>query len=336
MIEIDGSMGEGGGQILRTTLSLSLVTGRAARIVNIRAARPKPGLLRQHLASVRAAEAIGAQIEGAEIGASSLVVRPGPIRSGEHRIAIGSAGSTTLVAQTILPPLLLAEEPSRIVVEGGTHNPFAPTFDFFERVFLPRIRQMGMEVAAELGRPGFYPAGGGEIAFEVRPAGRPRPVSILERGPIASVQATALFANLPASIAERELETLRRRLRLEDPDLRMQEDPRSKGPGNVVQIEARFEGGAELFAGFAERRVRAEKVASRAAAEFERFVSADVPIGVRLADQLMIPMAMAGKGALRTMPLSEHGRTNLEVIRRFVETPMRVEEEAHSVVVEFG
>lgn len=336
MLVVDGSMGEGGGQILRTTLALSLVTGRAARIENIRAARPKPGLLRQHLAAVRAAEAIGAEIEGAAIGAREIVVRPGEIRSGEHRIAIGSAGSTSLVAQTILPPLLVADGPSRLVIEGGTHNPFAPTFDFLDRVFLPRLRQMGADVSATLGRYGFFPAGGGEITLEVRPKGQPRAVELLERGPIESIQATALIANLPVSIAERELAVLRKRLELEDPDLRIHEDPRSPGPGNVVFVEARFEGGAEICTGFAERRVRAEKVAGRAAEELRRFIAADAPVGVRLADQLMIPMAMAGKGMMRTLPLSKHGETNLEVIRRFLETPIRIQDADRSVVIEFG
>ncbi len=336
MLTIDGSMGEGGGQILRTTLALSLVTGRAARISNIRAARPKPGLLRQHLASVRAAEVIGAEIDGAEIGANEIVVRPREIRSGEHRIGIGSAGSTSLVVQTILPPLLVADGPSRVVVEGGTHNPFAPTFDFLDRVFLPRLREMGADVSGQLERSGFYPAGGGQMAVEVRPNGRPRPVEIVDRGEVSSIRATALIANLPVTIAKRELEVLRKRLNLEDPDLRIQQDPRSKGPGNVVFVEGEFEGGSEICTGFAERRVRAEKVAARAAEEFQRFVAADAPVGVRLADQLMIPMAMAGKGAMRTLPLSQHSQTNLEVIRRFLETPIRVEQADRSVVIEFG
>ena len=336
MLSIDGSMGEGGGQILRTTLALSLVTGRAARIQNIRAARPKPGLLRQHLASVRAVEAIGAEVEGAEIGASEIVVRPGQIRAGEHRIVIGSAGSTSLVMQTILPPLLLADGESRVIVEGGTHNPFAPTFDFLDRVFLPRLRQMGADVSAQLDRPGFYPAGGGQIAVDIRPNGPLQAVSMMERGEVSSIQATALISNLPVTIAKRELGVIQKRLNLEDPDIRIHEDTQSKGPGNVVFVEGSFGDGSEICTGFAERRVRAEKVAARAVNEFQRFLTADVPVGVRLADQLMIPMAMAGKGVMRTLPLSQHSQTNLEVIRRFLETPIRVEEADGCVVIEFG
>ena len=232
--------------------------------------------------------------------------------------------------------LLQNFKPSEVLVEGGTHNPFAPPFDFFDRVFLPRLREMGADVEAKLERVGFYPAGGGEVALEVHPSGALRPVSWLERGEIERVVGTAKFANLPASIAEREREVLRKRLGSMDPDLRIQEDDTSPGPGNVVFVEGGFAGGAEICTGFAERGVRAEKVAKRAVDEFRRFVEANVPVGKRLADQLMIPMLMAGGGAMRTMPLSQHSRTNLEVIERFVSTPIRVTEEERGTLVEIG
>ncbi len=160
MITIDGSYGEGGGQILRTSLALSLVTGKPFSIRNIRAGRKKPGLMRQHLTAVNAAAEIGqAAIEGNRIGSQAFTFEPEMIKPGNFHFAIGSAGSCTLVFQTILPALLTAGEPSEIILEGGTHNPFAPPFDFLEKAFLPVINRMGPKVAAVLEKPGFYPAG---------------------------------------------------------------------------------------------------------------------------------------------------------------------------------
>ncbi len=142
LIRIDGSFGEGGGQILRTALSLSLVTGRPIQIDNIRAGRERPGLLRQHLTAVLAAAEIGqAQVEGAVLGSTSIGFVPGPVKAGEYRFAVGSAGSGTLVFQTVLPALMLATGPSRLVIEGGTHNDAAPPFPFLERAFLPLVVQ---------------------------------------------------------------------------------------------------------------------------------------------------------------------------------------------------
>ena len=179
-VAIDGAVGEGGGQTLRTSLALSLVTGRAFRITNIRAGRAKPGLLRQHLTAVRAAVEISdAACDGAEIGAGELVFRPGAVRAGDYRFAIGTAGSTTLVLQTVLPALALAGGPSRLTLEGGTHNPFAPPFDFLARTFLPVFNRFGPQVEATLTRAGFYPAGGGQIAVSVVPVDRLRPVELL-------------------------------------------------------------------------------------------------------------------------------------------------------------
>jgi RNA 3'-terminal phosphate cyclase (ATP) len=171
VIEIDGSFGEGGGQILRSSLALAIVTGQPVRLSNIRAGRRKPGLMRQHLTAVNAAAAIcGATVDGERIGATELTFTPGAVRAGEYQFSIGTAGSTTLVLQTVLLPLLTAGGPSRIVLEGGTHNPFAPPFDFLERAYLPLINRMGPNVRATLERPGFYPAGGGRIAIEIEPA----------------------------------------------------------------------------------------------------------------------------------------------------------------------
>jgi RNA 3'-terminal phosphate cyclase (ATP) len=197
MITIDGSEGEGGGQILRTALSLSVATGKPFTIRSIRVRRTKPGLMRQHLTAVKAAAEIsGARVEGAEVGATSLVFSPGPVKAGDYVFRIGSAGSTTLVLQTVLPPLAIAGAPSRIVIEGGTHNMGAPPFEFLDRAFLPLIRRMGFDVTARLTRHGFYPAGGGMIEVGIsrsswkserrRFRGRPRLYLPICRAPLPS------------------------------------------------------------------------------------------------------------------------------------------------------
>ena len=213
VIVIDGSEGEGGGQVLRTSLSLSLITGQPFRIENIRAGRPRPGVMRQHVTAVEAACAVGgAECEELAVGASALTFVPGKIQPGEHRFAVGTAGSTSLVLQTLLPPLMLAGRPSRLVLEGGTHNPSAPPFEFIARVFLPLINRMGPRVSAQLLRPGFYPAGGGRIEVEIAPAGRLERLDLIDRGELRRVEARALVAALPGEIATRELAVVGKRL----------------------------------------------------------------------------------------------------------------------------
>jgi RNA 3'-terminal phosphate cyclase (ATP) len=199
MITIDGSYGEGGGQILRTSLALSLVTGKPFSINNIRAGRKKPGLMRQHLTAVNAAAEIGsAAIKGNRIGSQEFTFEPEMIKPGNFHFAIGSAGSCTLVFQTILPALIIAGGPSEIILEGGTHNPFAPPFDFLAKAFLPVINRMGPKVDAVLEKPGFYPAGGGRFKVSINPAGL-NGFDLLERGNIINKTARAAVANLPVT-----------------------------------------------------------------------------------------------------------------------------------------
>ena len=204
MIRIDGSLGEGGGQILRTSLSLSLVTGKPFRIENIRAGRERPGLLRQHLTAVLAAgEVGGAEVEGATLGSTALTFAPAKVRSGEYHFAVGTAGSGTLVFQTILPALMRACGPSKITIEGGTHNQAAPPYHFLERSFVPLIERMGPKVSLRLERYGFYPAGGGRFVAEIEPVENLRSFEIGERGEITSRRVVAIVANLARHIGQR-------------------------------------------------------------------------------------------------------------------------------------
>jgi RNA 3'-terminal phosphate cyclase (ATP) len=202
MLTIDGSMGEGGGQVLRSSLALSLLTSTPLRIGKIRAGRARPGLMRQHLMAVHAATTISdAEVSGAELGSTELTFRPQAIRAGDYRFAIGGAGSTTLVFQTILLPLLLgASAPSTLCFEGGTHNPMAPPFEFLQRVFLPLLARMGARVEVSLSRHGFYPAGGGRWSATVHPAARLARLDLLERGAVHTQSAVALCASVPARL----------------------------------------------------------------------------------------------------------------------------------------
>jgi RNA 3'-terminal phosphate cyclase (ATP) len=337
-IDIDGAQGEGGGQILRSALALSLITGRAFRITGIRARRPKPGLLRQHLTAVQAACAIGGEAAGADVGATTLTFTPGRVRGGEHRLAVGSAGSTTLVLQTVLPALLLARESSRLTLEGGTHNPSAPPFDFLARTFVPVLRRMGAGIEPVLDAHGFHPAGGGRFTVDVAPVSALRRVSLIERGP-TTIVARALVAGLPEHIGRRELEIVRERLQLERAQCRVERLPDAVGPGNVVLIEIASPDGTEIVSGFGRKGVPAEEVAAEAAAEAEAFLAADVPVGAHLADQLLVPMAIAGGGTFRTVAPTAHTNTNADVIRRFLDASIRFDAEgdgAHRVTVGDG
>lgn len=326
MLTIDGSMGEGGGQILRTSLALSTCLGRPFRIINIRAHRDRPGLRRQHLTAVRAAAEISAaEVRGAELGAMELEFVPGPVRPGVYHFAMETAGSTTLVLQTVLPALMTAPARSVLTLEGGTHNPGAPPVDFLQQAFLPLIGRMGPQVEVRLERHGFYPAGGGRLSVVIEPSRTLRPFSLLERGPILEQRACAMVARLPRHIAERELKVLGRRLGLSDEALEVREIADSPGPGNSLVLAVRSQHLTEVFTGFGRRGVAAETVAAEVAEEAQRYLAADVPVGEHLADQLLLPFALAGAGAYATLAPTRHTLTNAEVVRRFLDVPIRIE-----------
>ncbi len=325
-MEIDGSHGEGGGQILRTSLGLSALTGKPFRMVNIRAGRAKPGLLRQHLTAVNAAaEICGAEVEGAALGSQELAFRPGPVRPGRYRFAVGTAGSATLVLQAVLPPLLTAAEPSELTLEGGTHNPCAPPFEFLREAFLSIVNRTGPRVEAELERHGFYPAGGGRFTIRITPAERLARLELTERGAVQRVRARALVSKIPVHVAERELNVIESALDIEEMTLEAAVIDTSPGPGNVLTVAVESEHVTEVFTGFGERGVRAEDVARRVAEEVESYLSSDAPVGEHLADQLLIPMAMAGGGRSRTAAITEHTRTNAEIVARFLDVQVTME-----------
>lgn len=313
LLELDGSQGEGGGQILRSALSLSMWLGRPFRIERIRAGRAKPGLMRQHLTCIRAAEAVcGADVEGAEIGSTTVVFRPGPIRGGNYAFKVGSAGSVMLVLQTILPALLTADTASTVHIEGGTHTFAAPATDFVEHAYLPVLRGMGADVSMHVEQHGFFPAGGGRVCVTVKPSSL-SPLALFERGEDQGIEAVALLRNLPTHVAERELDIVQRRLRVKG---RIHELPSGFGPGNAVVLRARHAAITEVAVSLGSHGVSAETVANRACDELRSYLAHGAPVGEHLADQLLLPMLLGG-GAFVTGRPSTHLETNAAVIEAF-------------------
>lgn len=332
-IEIDGSQGEGGGQILRTALALSLITGRAFSLVNIRAKRPKPGLMRQHLACVQAAVAVGGGAvhchalggDGApaQIGATQLDFTPGPVAGGDYAFAVGSAGSCMLVLQTVLWPLAMATQPSTLTLRGGTHNPMAPSYTFLSHL-APYFAGAGPALfEMELGRHGFYPAGGGEVQVRIQPpAGALSPIALTQRGALVQAWAECLHAGIPKSVAERELGVLQRALGWQPDQLRNRGLRSNEGPGNALQVVLQFEHIAEVLTAFGDKGVSAEEVARQVLREVQAYLAHNAPVGEHLADQLMLPLALAGQqgnlGQYWATTWSEHARTNARVIEQFL------------------
>lgn len=327
MITIDGSQGEGGGQILRSSLALSAITGQKFRIENIRAGRPKPGLMRQHLVCVQAAQAIcGAEVEGGELGSTVLTFDPGKIKSGDYSFAIGTAGSTGLVLQTVLMPLALADEVSTIRLSGGTHNMQAPPFEFLDQAFLPQVRRMGFNAQITLSRHGFHPAGGGEMVATTSPSGSLTPLIIENRGEPISSRATALVANLPEAIGNRELRTVAEALGWEESACTLA-NVASAGPGNVLLLSAGFANVVEIVSGFGAMGVTAEQVARRAIGKLQAYLKSNAVVGPCLADQLLLPMAVGAGGHFLTSEPTDHTRSNAEVIERFLDRRITFSEE---------
>ena len=275
--------------------------------------------MRQHLTALQAAAQIcAAQIDGDRIGSGEVSFRPGTVKPGKYTFAVGTAGSTSLVLQTVLPALLTAGGHSHLTLEGGTHNPMAPPFDFIEQAFLPLLRRMGAHIEVHLQRPGFYPAGGGVWTVKIEPATKLKPLQLRERGELLEHKAIAVCADLPGHIARRELETVANMLRWDEARLEQRQLPRGQGPGNYLSIVLRSEHVTEVFSGFGQRGVSAEKVAQDCVRRAQRYLSAGVAADEHLTDQLLLPLALAGGGEFSCVTPSRHTTTNIEVIEQFL------------------
>ncbi|WP_301750467.1 RNA 3'-terminal phosphate cyclase [uncultured Erythrobacter sp.] len=318
MITIDGSEGEGGGQVLRYASALSLLTGEPFTIEKIRAGRDQPGLMRQHMTAIEAACAVGgAECEGLELGSSRITFRPGSVQPGEYRFAVGTAGSTALVLQTLLVPLALAGVPSHLVIEGGTHASMAPPFEFMARCFLPVFERMGPRVTATIKRHGFFPRGGGRIEIEIEPSPLRR-IECHERGQPLAQSGTVLFASLDPGIAARIRKAAMKVLPDWEPDsITIRELPADQGPGIAMLLEAPFEHVTEVVSGFGKLGLSAEKIGVTAGKRMAGYEASGAFAGPYLQDQLLLPMAIAGGGSFTSVKISEHTRTAAALIERF-------------------
>ncbi len=319
MLVIDGSQGEGGGQILRTSLTMAMVTGTDIRVENIRAGRERPGLMRQHLACVKAAQEVSnAKVSGSEVGSMEVTFKPKAIKAGEYHFSVGTAGSTMLIFQTVLPALALAESESRLSFEGGTHNIFAPSFDFVAMAYMPLMKQMGVEVEMEINRHGFYPQGGGQWQAVIKPTDRLGGLELLDAGELLDKEAVVTSSNIPGHVAVRELAEIAKQCKWPEEVLKS-ERVESMGSGNIVSMRLHYECCSEVVEYVGKVGVSAEKVARRAIQAIRRYQTAAVPVGEHLADQLMLPMAIGGGGVFRTLKPSLHSQTNRDVIHLFTD-----------------
>jgi RNA 3'-terminal phosphate cyclase (ATP) len=331
MIDIDGSFGEGGGQILRTSLALSLLTGKPFKLRKIRANRkPKPGLRPQHLASVRAAAKIGsARVTGDAVGSNQLTFEPGPAKPGSYRFDIGTAGSTALVLHTVYLPLAMAGT-SEVILEGGTHNEKAPCYHFLQTTWRAYLERLGLTIALKMTRPGFYPRGGGEISARIAACKSLRPLTMTGPVKLETASVLSMTAGLPDHVAKRQAR--RAEIRLKDAGLAPQIacEEWEGGPGCMLAIT--LDGSVpSLFFGLGARGKPAEAVADDAADETLAHRESAMPVDRHSGDQLLLPLALAdGNSEYHVSAIDPHLTTNAAIIQKFVSREITIEGEEGS------
>ena len=328
MVRIDGTRGEGGGQVLRTALALSVVTGRPFHLTGIRARRKRPGLAPQHLHAVRVfRELSGATCTGDTEGSSELSFSPGAVRSGSYRVDVGTAGSVTLILQAMALPLALAEGRSEIDLRGGTHVPWSPPFNFIESCWNPFMHELGMELHLELERAGFYPRGGGRIIARIDGGAKLKPLHLVERGSLRAVEIVSAAAiQLPAHVRQRQASRAHVGVRSAGCQASVQLVKLPAGsPGSVVAITGWFEKTRVTTSALGARGKSAETVGEEAASAFRDYLNRPGAVDEKLADQLVLPLALAsGPSELTTVRVTRHLETNVETIRAFVDRPLEI------------
>ena len=336
-IQIDGRYGEGGGQILRTALTLSAILKVPVHVGHIRGNRRKPGLRPQHLVAARAlATVTGAKVEGAKIDSNELLFEPGEIRGGNYYFHIGTAGSTGLVIQTLIPVLLFGKIPSQIHITGGTHVPWSPSFHYLKAVFLPALKKMGAEVSFEIDKWGGYPKGGGKIKALIRDTRGLKPVHLSNRGKLLNLHILSAVSNLPLSIGERQRDQALKRVEYLgiQPDSSIENAP-SPGQGTLLFLAAQFEGSIGGFTSLGKKGKRAEEVADDACSQVIKFLDSKGVIDIHLADQLVPYMALAGgRSTLITESITEHLLTNIWVVEQFFPLKFDIEKETGKIGVD--
>ncbi|MFQ6059433.1 MAG: RNA 3'-terminal phosphate cyclase [Anaerolineae bacterium] len=338
MMTIDGSYGEGGGQVLRTSLALSALLAQPVRIENIRAGRRNPGLQAQHLTGVQAtAQVCQAKLEGAELRSQTLTFVPqSPPRTGKYAFDVaqarkgGSAGATSLVFQTLLLPLAFAPGTSRLTIQGGTHVAWSPPFHYLERVYLPTLARMGIEAEVSIERWGWYPIGGGVVKARVKGTEGTKGlvgINLTERGELIRLSGISALSNLPRHIVERQKRRAEGILRAEgfDPEIEIVDAP-ARGQGTCVFLVAEYENALAGFTALGARGKRAEKVAEEACHDFLAYHRSGACLDMHLADQLILPLALArGPSAFTTCRITQHLLTNIWVVEQFLDVRFEVE-----------
>ena len=326
MIEIDGSEGEGGGQILRTTLSLAACLGKSVHIRNIRQGRKKPGLMRQHLACVNAITKVcDAKVKGASIGSKAIEFVPSAIQAGNYHFSVGSAGSSTLVFQTVLPALLLAGKSSSLVLEGGTHNPMAPSYDFIKSAYLPVLKQLGVQYTMDIERYGFYPVGAGKWTITITPLQQYSKLKLEKREKLLATEGQCIGSGIPAHVVERERIQLLRKLGWSENSITTAK-VNSLGAGNIVSLKVSYPKVTEVVDSIGAVGISAERVANKAVDLLQKYQDTGAPVGRYLADQLLLPLVIGNGGSFVTGPISEHCRTNIAVIQKLTDVLIKTEE----------
>jgi len=328
MIEIDGAMGEGGGQILRTSLALSLLTGQAFHLRRIRANRDRPGLRPQHLMCVRAAARIGdAQLQGASEGSRELRFEPGALRPGHYEFAIPTAGALSLVLHTVYLPLALrSSEACDLVLEGGTHVKASPCFHFLETTWRRYLEEIGIRIALRLERPGFYPRGGGKAHAHIQPCAQPRALQLTPARPVNQITIQSAVAGLPLSIAARQERQASERLRATGLPLQSRVEEWPGGPGTMLALILHGPPVATLFFALGARGKPAERVADAAVDEALAYLDSPGGVDPHSADQLLLPLSLApGASCYRVSAVTRHLLTNADVIGHFIDRPIHID-----------
>jgi len=337
ILTIDGSYGEGGGQILRTSLALSLITKKPFNIVNIRAKRANPGLRAQHLTCVKAAQKISeAEVKGAEIGSLNLTFYPAKVKAGKYKFEVKSAGSTGLVLQSLYLPLALSTEKSNLTILGGTHVPWSPCFHYTHYVFSPVVFFLGIIIKLELIRWGFYPKGGGCIKVTIEPTDEIRGIDLSFSFSPEWIKVISASANLPNHVRKRQLNQAIKRL--EQKGLQAQgeiEEAKSLSPGSVVFILSRCLHSRVGFTSLGEKGKPSEKVADEAVDDFISFLETKACIEEHLADQLLLPLSLAKeKSSIFVSRMSQHILTNMWVIQQFLDVEFKTKKKNNGFLIE--
>jgi RNA 3'-phosphate cyclase len=322
LIEVDGSYGEGGGQILRTALALSAILRKPFIIHHIRSKRRNPGLQAQHLEAVEAlARITEAQTEGVKFGSQKVTFIPQKILPGEYQFEVKTAGSITLLLQAIILPLCLAHGTSRLTLVGGTHVPWSPPFHYFSEVLLPTLEPMGISIGAVIEKWGWYPRGGGEIQLKINPVPELKPISLVNRGPLRKIRGLSIISRLPKHVADRQKDQALKRIQEElkmEAEINVFYDAPSNGSGSFLFLLVEYEKTIAGFSSLGAKGKPAEKVADEAVEALKDYLSSEGCIDPHLADQLIPFMALAkGNSSFTTTRITEHLLTNLWILQHF-------------------